>query len=300
MAKSPDHPHLNFVQAAGYTKGRPDGPPLWIVVHDMEAGESSDRAESTAAYFATGSGGRQVSAHFCVDDNSVVQCVLLKDTAWTVGNRPGNNRGINWEFAGFARQTRAQWLDAFGQAMFREAAPIIRADAKRFNIPLRRCTVADLRAFRPGVTSHNDLRLAFGVTDHTDPGPNFPWDVFLKILQEEPMTIAELHALLLSILTADTAPERQVRDMIQGGVQSPAGGKGLLSPLSEKVTALQVDVAALHAKIDAIGTSDPDVAAILAGVDERLAALRADVEDDTRDAVADLAEGGAPAVRADA
>ena len=35
MAKSPDHPELNFVQASGYTKGRPDGPPLWIVWHSM-------------------------------------------------------------------------------------------------------------------------------------------------------------------------------------------------------------------------------------------------------------------------
>lgn len=185
MANSPDHPDLRFVQASGYTQGRPDGPPLWIVVHDMEASESSDRAESTAAYFASGAGGRYVSSHYCVDDNSVIQCVRLADTAWTVGNRPGNNRGINWEFAGFARQTRAQWLDAFGLAMFRQAAPYIRDDAARFGIPVRRCSVADLRAFRPGVTSHNDLRLAFGGTTHTDPGPNFPWDIFLQILTTE-------------------------------------------------------------------------------------------------------------------
>lgn len=52
--------------------------------------------------------------------------------------------------------------------------------------------------------------------------------------------------------------------------------------------------------LGAIGTSNPDVAAILAGVDGRLAELRAEVEADTRDAVADLAEGGAGAVRADA
>ena len=182
MAKSPDHPELNFVQAAGYTKGRPDGPPLWIVIHDMEAGESSDRAESTAVYFASGSGGRNVSAHYCVDDNSVIQCVRLADSAWTVGNRPGNYRGINWELSGFARQTRAQWLDPFGRAMFAQAAPYIRADAARFGIPLRLCTVADLTAFRPGITSHNDLRLAFGQTTHTDPGPAFPWDVFMQIL----------------------------------------------------------------------------------------------------------------------
>lgn len=188
MAKSPDHPELNFVQAAGYTKGRPDGPPLWIVIHDMEAGESSTRAESTAAYFASGADGRQVSSHYCADNNSVIQCVLLKDVAWTVGNRPGNNRGINWELAGYARQTRAEWLDEFGLAMFHQMAPIVRADAAKYGIPLARCSVADLKAGRRGVTSHNDLRLAFGVTTHTDPGANFPWDVFLEIVKEEDVT----------------------------------------------------------------------------------------------------------------
>ena len=188
MAQSPDHPELRFVQAQDYTRGRPDGPPLWIVIHDMEAAESSDRAENTAAYFASGSGGRNVSAHYCVDDNSVVQCVKLADVAWTVGNRPGNNRGINWELSGYARQTRAQWLDPFGQEMFRQMAPYVLADAERFDIPIRRCSVADLKAFRPGITSHNDLRLAFGVTSHTDPGPNFPWDVFFEFLEEVPVT----------------------------------------------------------------------------------------------------------------
>lgn len=183
--QSPDHPELRFVQAKGYARGRPDGAPLWIVVHDMEAGEHSTRAESTAAYFASPSDGRSVSSHYCADNDSVVQCVLLRDVAWTVGNRPGNNRGINWEFAGFARQTREQWLDEFGLAMFRQAAPIIRADAETYDIPLTRCSVADLKAGRKGITSHNDLRLAYGVTTHTDPGPNFPWDVFLQILEDD-------------------------------------------------------------------------------------------------------------------
>lgn len=182
---NPDHPELAFVQASGYTKGRPDGPPLWIVVHDMEANETATTAEATANYFATGAGGRSVSSHYTADSNSVVQCVFLQDVAWTVGNRPGNYRGINWEFAGFASQSREEWLDAFGVAMFNQAAPIIRSDAARFGIPLVRCTIDDLLEFRPGVTSHNDLRIAFNVTDHTDPGPNFPWDWFIALLTDE-------------------------------------------------------------------------------------------------------------------
>ena len=179
---SNDHPGLPFVQAKGYTRGRPDGPALWQVLHDMEASEFSGRAESTAAYFANPSDGRQVSAHFCVDDNSVVQCVDEDDSAWTVGNRPGNNRGVNWELSGFARQSRAEWLDAFGIAMFAQLAPIMAASMRRWGIPNRWCTIDDLLARRPGLTTHNDLRIAFGVTTHTDPGPDFPRDHLLKVV----------------------------------------------------------------------------------------------------------------------
>jgi len=181
---SPDHPELAFVQAKTYAKGRPDGHPLWIVVHDMEASETSTRAENTAQYFATLPDGRSVSSHYCADSDSVVQCVRLADTAYTVGNRPGNYRGINWEFSGFASQTREQWLDPFGVAMFDQAAPIIRSDAQRYGIPLVHRTVAELRSYIPGVASHHDLGLAFGGTTHTDPGPNFPWDYFMDLINQ--------------------------------------------------------------------------------------------------------------------
>lgn len=184
MAYSPDHPLLTFVQAKYYGTGRSRNvSPLWIVIHDMEAGEYSGRAESTAAYFANPGDDRTVSSHYTVDNDSVIQCVLLKDTAWTVGNAPGNNRGINWELAGFARQTREEWLDPFGLAMFAQMAPYVRSDAARYGIPLERRTVSELLSGKPGITSHNDLRVAFGGTTHTDPGPNFPWDVFMDMMR---------------------------------------------------------------------------------------------------------------------
>ena len=182
MATSNDYPGLPYVQAKGYTRGRPDGPPLWIVWHDMEVDELPDRAENTAGYFANPGDGREVSSHYCADSDSIVQTVDEDDSAWTVGNRPGNNRGINFELAGRASQTRLQWLDAYGRAMFNVVAPVAARAMKRWRIPNRWCSIDDLRAFRPGHTTHNDLRVAFGGTTHTDPGPGFPTDHVLSVV----------------------------------------------------------------------------------------------------------------------
>lgn len=109
--------------------------------------------------------------------------------------------------------------------------------------------------------------------DHTD--------VYETLTGVIVIDVASMHAFLLSILTADTSTERQVRDMILGGVQSPAGGVGLLTSVRSEIAALHASVADLATMVAAIGTSTPEVAAILAGVDERLAALRGQVKADT-------------------
>lgn len=252
MTQSPDHPELRFVEAAGYTVGRPDGPPLWLIVHTMEAGESSTRAENTAAYFANPGDGRQVSAHYCWDNDSGIQCVRLRDSAWTVGNRQGNNRGINHEFAGFAGQTPAQWGDAYSQAMLRRAAPYFRSDAIRYGIPLRRCSVTDLRAFRPGVTSHNDLRLAFDITTHTDPGPNFPWTWFINLLNEEDdMTAEEVWAVQFRDYVADEAGNRPPITTAQAlySARSDAfNAHAQTEALQDDMIAVKADLAELKAR----------------------------------------------------
>lgn len=178
-----DHADVPFVQALKYGKGRIDGPPLWIVWHTMQEHELGDTAERVARYFATLSDGRTVSAHYCVDNNSIIQCVRLADRAWTVGNSPGNNRGINVELAGFASQTPAQWADPYSEAMLSIACRIVSRDMAEYKIPNRWCTVDDLWSYRGGHTTHNDLRLAFGGTTHTDPGSGFPRQHILDLIK---------------------------------------------------------------------------------------------------------------------
>lgn len=85
----------------------------------------------------------------------------------------------------------------------------------------------------------------------TDDANGADWQSILALGEDHPMTIHELHALLLSILTADIPVERQVRDMIMGGVQSPANQRGLLSLVMDAVKAHDADLKATLAQIQA-------------------------------------------------
>jgi hypothetical protein len=69
--------------------------------------------------------------------------------------------------------------------------------------------------------------------------------------------------------------------------------------LAAQITALSTVIQHLADVITA-GGGNVDVALIMAGVNESLATFRTQVEADTRDAVADLAEGGSAQVREDA
>lgn len=98
---------------------------------------------------------------------------------------------------------------------------------------------------------------------------------------------------------------QQLKDIWFAMFAADAPGRPAAS-IAGRIAIMGQQVAAQNAVIEQLakvirdGGGSVDTAAILRGVDERLAAQRAQVEADTRDAVADALEGGAPAVRADA
>jgi N-acetyl-anhydromuramyl-L-alanine amidase AmpD len=120
-----------------------------------------------------------VSAHLCVDNDSIVQCVFDNDVAFAA---PGaNHDGIQIELAGFARQTRSEWLDTFGILMLNNAANAAAQYCLKYNIPLRHLTDAELKdKVSKGIVGHSQVSKAFKLSTHTDPGTGFPWDHFLE------------------------------------------------------------------------------------------------------------------------
>jgi N-acetyl-anhydromuramyl-L-alanine amidase AmpD len=146
-----------------------------VVMHTMEIAERKDAAEICARWFATPAS--KVSAHYCVDADSVVQCVHEDDIAWHA--RGGNATSIGVELAGFARQTRRDWADAYSAAVLRRASSLVADVCRRRSIPVRWLGADDLVAGRRGLTGHADVSAAYGKSDHWDPGPGFPVERFL-------------------------------------------------------------------------------------------------------------------------
>lgn len=153
----------------------------WVVLHTMETAEGNSIAESIGGSWFTNPDA-QASAHYCVDNDSIVQCVNEGDYAWAAGPT-GNYLGIQIEMAGRASQSRAEWLDDYSRAMLERVAALTADICTRQGIPVRVLTDEQVAAGEPGITTHAALARVFRETNHTDPGPNFPWDYFMERVQ---------------------------------------------------------------------------------------------------------------------
>ncbi len=150
-----------------------------VVMHTMETAETAGVAKAVAHWFASPSS--QVSAHYCVDADTVVQCVREEDVAWHA--RGGNTSSIGIELAGRAAQDADEWDDAYSLAVLWRAAELVDEICARHRIPVRRLRAVGLRRGLRGVTGHADVSAAFGRSDHWDPGPAFPWPFFLDLVR---------------------------------------------------------------------------------------------------------------------
>ncbi len=177
---------IPMVQAKNYTKAdRAPSTINWVVLHSMEGAEAATKAETVSRWFA-GLNPRfaapKSSAHYAIDCDSIVQMVREYDVAWAA---PGANRnGIHLEHAGKARQTTAQWRDAFSEPMLILSAILAARTCVTYKLPIEFVTRDGLDMGLKGITTHNEVTRS-GLSSrgsHTDPGPNFPMDWYLGLV----------------------------------------------------------------------------------------------------------------------
>ena len=156
-----------------------------IVIHPAETPELHDEAKNVGGWFEQ----RQshVSAHYIVDDDKPVQCVLERDIAWHAGTGNGldaNQISIGIEHAGAAAQNASQWGDDYSRSELEQSAQLVAALCKRFHVPIVRPSTDELRSGAGGIVGHVDVNAAWaGGRGHVDPGAGFPWDTYLASVQ---------------------------------------------------------------------------------------------------------------------
>src|SRR3954454_1733449 len=122
---------IPFVQARNFTKGRSNAIDV-IVIHTMESPEKPDTAESVAAWFA-GATAPQASAHYCIDSNSIVECVRDTDVAW---HAPGaKHNGLGLERCGRAAQSPADWTNEYSTKLLELSAELVAQKCTKYDIP---------------------------------------------------------------------------------------------------------------------------------------------------------------------
>ncbi|MFF3331819.1 N-acetylmuramoyl-L-alanine amidase [Streptomyces sp. NPDC002888] len=108
---------------------------------------------------------KKVSAHYVVRsvDGHVAQCVREADVAWHAGNWDHNTRSIGIEHEG--------WVDQpayFTDVMYEQSARLTASVCDRYGIPKD----------REHIIGHHEVP----GTDHTDPGPNWDWVRYVRMV----------------------------------------------------------------------------------------------------------------------
>lgn len=166
-----------------------------IVIHatcpdvGFPAASAHGSASGTARYFGQQSSGG--SAHYVEGIDAEEHCVADNAIAWHAPPNPGTigveitaDGGDASAYGAHPERayTRAQWLSPqVWPAVVRAAARVAELCA-RFGVPAVLLSVADVRAGHRGICGHVTVSQAFGQTDHTDPGPNFPWAEFMALV----------------------------------------------------------------------------------------------------------------------
>jgi len=162
-----------------------------VVIHDAESPDSSAQVlcdlMARPGDRANGSGGFYGASYHAVTTNDPADAPYVQVQGADHGPfaAPPVN-GTWWHIClpGRASQDRDGWLDTASRAGIRGVARFIVDKAATDGFPIERCSTGDLLAGDGGYCGHVDISNAWHQSDHTDPGPAFPWDVLAADIAE--------------------------------------------------------------------------------------------------------------------
>lgn len=150
---------------------------LGVAIHTSEGSDPKNppRAAALAEYQIRSVTG---SYHVIVDQTGArLLCNTDDWSTYSTGNK-GNDVLLHLAFTAYSAWTREKWLSE--EKMLRAGATVVAHWLKKYGWPNEKDSkVANL----PGIVGHSETT-AWGGSDHTDPGPNFPWPEFIAMVDE--------------------------------------------------------------------------------------------------------------------
>jgi hypothetical protein len=107
----------------------------------------------------------------------------VKDSFVAYGAKGANHNAIHMEITGMMEQSRKQWLDKFSICTLALAADAAAQYCLKYSLPPIHLSDDEIRAGKKGIIGHDQVSRVFLQSDHTDPGPNFPWPRFILMTQ---------------------------------------------------------------------------------------------------------------------
>ncbi|MEU3741073.1 MULTISPECIES: N-acetylmuramoyl-L-alanine amidase [unclassified Streptomyces] len=158
-----------WIAASDYNWRRADRPDDYdidmVVIHVVQGGYATAlRVFKDPAHGA--------AAHYVVrKDGHVAQMIRELDVAFHAGNKSYNERSIGIEHEGFVDKK-----SSFTDAMYASSARLTAGICKRYDIPVD----------REHIIGHVEVP----GTDHTDPGPHWDWDRYMKLVKKARTALA--------------------------------------------------------------------------------------------------------------
>lgn len=172
---------MQFIQARHYREATRKPEDIRLeVLHTMQAPEKPGTAEAVAAWFA-GDSSPIASAHYCIDNDSEVRCVLDKDIAF--GAPGANHDGRHYELAGYAQQTTNEWLDPFSDAMLARTAILVAGNCDTSGNAKTWLSNREVETGKRGITHHLVISQVYKKSTHWDVGYHFPVDYFIDMVR---------------------------------------------------------------------------------------------------------------------
>ncbi|MEU6822003.1 N-acetylmuramoyl-L-alanine amidase [Streptomyces atriruber] len=159
-----DAPGVQWIAASDYNWRRADRPDDYkidrVVIHVVQGGY-----DTALRVFKDPSHG--AAAHYVVrKDGHIAQMIRELDVAFHAGNKSYNERSIGIEHEGFVDKK-----SSFTDAMYAASARLTAGICRRYDIPVD----------REHIVGHVEVP----GTDHTDPGPYWDWDRYMRLVRAE-------------------------------------------------------------------------------------------------------------------